>query len=94
MAIDQKVRTKQDSKSNCLDDFTSLSEHYNTTRAAKEVAEKELAKVRRQVEEARQDWQKKIRERRREVRTIGSAVCAVYDAPWPKLCIAVGVSSA
>lgn len=67
LAIDQKVRDKQESKRNCMEDWTNLSEHYNATRAAKELAEKELAKVRRQVEEARQDWMKKIRERRGEV---------------------------
>eukprot|EP00877_Chromochloris_zofingiensis_P014096 jgi/Chrzof1/8940/Cz03g30020.t1 len=70
LAIDQKVRDKQESKRNCMEDWTNLSEHYNATRAAKELAEKELAKVRRQVEEARQDWMKKIRERRGEVREL------------------------
>ena len=63
------MREKQESKRNCLEDLAKLSDAYNTTRAGKELAEKELAKVKRQVEEARGDWMKKIRERRAEVRT-------------------------
>jgi hypothetical protein len=62
------VRDKQDSKRACLEDLANLTEHFNTTRAAKEAAEKELAKTKRQVEEARADWMRKIRERRAEVR--------------------------
>jgi hypothetical protein len=65
------VREKQESKRNCLEDLAKLNDAYNTTRAAKELAEKELAKVKRQVEEARGDWMKKIRERRAEVSNTG-----------------------
>jgi hypothetical protein len=61
------VREKQDSKRACLEDLANLTEHFNATRAAKEAAEKELAKTKRQVEEARADWMRKIRERRAEV---------------------------
>eukprot|EP00775_Hariotina_reticulata_P005882 gene5882-6123_t len=70
MAIDQKVRDKQDSKRACLEDLANLTEHFNATRAAKELGEKELAKIKRQVEEARSDWMRKIRERRAEVREL------------------------
>eukprot|EP00879_Flechtneria_rotunda_P017327 GHRR01018151.1.p1 GENE.GHRR01018151.1~~GHRR01018151.1.p1 ORF type:complete len:898 (+),score=438.17 GHRR01018151.1:161-2854(+) len=70
MAIDQKVRDKQESKRACLEDLANLTEHFNATRAAKEQAEKELAKVKQQVEEARSDWMRKIRERRAEVREL------------------------
>jgi hypothetical protein len=63
-----QVRDKQDSKRACLEDLANLTEHFNSTRAAKEAAEKELAKTKRQVEEARADWMRKIRERRAEVR--------------------------
>jgi hypothetical protein len=62
-----QVRDKQDSKRACLEDLANLTEHFNTTRAVKEAAEKELAKTKRQVEEARADWMRKIRERRAEV---------------------------
>eukprot|EP00882_Tetradesmus_deserticola_P013923 GHRQ01014789.1.p1 GENE.GHRQ01014789.1~~GHRQ01014789.1.p1 ORF type:complete len:353 (+),score=107.44 GHRQ01014789.1:1145-2203(+) len=68
LAVLLQVRDKQDSKRACLEDLANLTEHYNTTRAAKEAAEKELAKTKRQVEEARADWMRKIRERRAEVR--------------------------
>jgi len=37
MAIDLVVRNKQESKRNCWEDLTALSEHFNATRAAKEV---------------------------------------------------------
>ena len=66
-ALAVQVREKQDSKHACLDDLANLTEHLNATRAAKELAEKELAKTKRQVEEARGDWMRKIRERRAEV---------------------------
>jgi hypothetical protein len=39
------VRDKQESKRNCLDDLHNLGEHFNATRAAKELAERDLAKV-------------------------------------------------
>ena len=45
MAIDQQVRDKQESKRNCSEDLHNLVEHFNATRAAKELAERELAKV-------------------------------------------------
>lgn len=61
------MREKQDCKHACLEDLANLTEHFNATRAAKELAEKELAKTKRQVEEARSDWMRKIRERRAEV---------------------------
>lgn len=41
-----QVRDKQESKRNCQEDLHNLGEHFNATRAAKEVAERELAKVR------------------------------------------------
>jgi hypothetical protein len=39
------VRDKQESKRNCGEDMHNLGEHFNATRAAKELAERELAKV-------------------------------------------------
>lgn len=69
MLLLPQVHDKQDSKRACLEDLANLTEHFNTTRAAKEAAEKELAKTKRQVEEARADWMRKIRERRAEVRS-------------------------
>ncbi|KAI8463263.1 MAG: hypothetical protein J3K34DRAFT_527117, partial [Monoraphidium minutum] len=65
-----EVRDKQESKRNCCEDMHNLGEHFNATRAAKELAERELAKVKRQVEEARQDWVRKNKERRNEVREL------------------------
>jgi ElaB/YqjD/DUF883 family membrane-anchored ribosome-binding protein len=63
-----QVRDKQDSLRACMEDLANLTDHYNNVRAAKELAQKELAKIKRQVEEARHDWTRKIRERRAEVR--------------------------
>lgn len=39
------MRDKQESKRNCSEDLHNLGEHFNTTRAAKELAERDLAKV-------------------------------------------------
>ena len=38
---------------------------------SQEHAERDLARMRRMLEETRSDWQKKLRERRREVRGAG-----------------------
>lgn len=63
-----QVRDKQDSKRACLTDLANLSNHLAATRAAREGAERELAKTKHQLEEARADWTRKIRERRGEAR--------------------------
>ena len=43
----RQVRGKQESKRNCGEDLRNLQEHLGAMRAAKELAERELAKVRR-----------------------------------------------
>jgi uncharacterized protein YPO0396 len=62
-----QVRDKQESLRACTEDLANLTDHYNSVRAAKELAQKELAKIKRQTEEAKHDWQRKLRERRAEV---------------------------
>lgn len=62
------MRDKQDSLRACMEDLANLTDHYNSVRTAKEMAQKELAKIKRQVEEAQHDWTRKIQERRAEVR--------------------------
>lgn len=65
-----QVRDKQECLRACMEDLANLTDHFNTVRAAKELSQKELAKIKRQVEEARHDWTRKIRERRAEVRSL------------------------
>lgn len=68
--VSLQVRDKQESLRACTEDLANLTDHYNSVRAAKELAQKELAKIKRQTEEAKHDWQRKLRERRAEVRPI------------------------
>jgi hypothetical protein len=70
-----QVRDKQECLRACNEDLANLTQHFNTTRAAKELAQKEAIKVKRQVEEARADWTRKIRERRAEVRVVRRTGC-------------------
>jgi hypothetical protein len=129
------VRAKQESRRNCGEDLHNLGEHFSATRAAKELAERELVKVgragaprrvgrwtsdqeaspvwsggaaslpaaaatgglfiawranhgpapqvKRQVEEARQDWVRKNKERRNEVRGRGGVAEGWAAGPHP-----------
>lgn len=52
--------------------MTVLHHDDNQCWPLQESAERELAKLKRMLEETRVDWQKKLRERRREVRGAGS----------------------
>ena len=75
-ATDQKLRAAQQLKKDCRDDLNTLMAHMNDMKAAKEFAERDLAKTRRMLEETRNDWNKKLKERRREV-SEGDVCCWV-----------------
>ena len=54
-------------KTHALEDYATLTQHMHDMRASKEEVERQLAKMRKMLDEAKKDWQKKMKERRKEV---------------------------
>jgi hypothetical protein len=58
-----------------MDDYTTLTKHMHEMRAAKEDAERDLGAVVTMFDQVRRDWQKKLKDRRKEVgQALGSSV--------------------
>ena len=68
MAMDAQVRAARAACDAYGEDRAALTAHVHAAAAAREDAERELAVCRRQVAAMRADWQRKLRDRRKEVR--------------------------
>ena len=67
MAMDANVRAARAACDAYAEDSTALTAHVHAAAAAREDAERDLAVCRRQVASMRADWQRKLRDRRKEV---------------------------
>ena len=74
-----KVQEGREMQENYLEDEAVLTSYMHDMRAAREDADKELAHMRKMAEEAHKDWQRKLKDRRKEVRWLGK-LCAVTPA--------------
>lgn len=63
----QQQRESRQLKDDALRDYDTLTKHMHEMRAAKEDAERELATVVAMFDQVRGDWQKKLKDRRKEV---------------------------
>eukprot|EP00210_Caulerpa_lentillifera_P001875 g1804.t1 len=68
---EQKVRESREMRKACRDDVCSLSRVYHETCSLKEEAEKKLCRLRKMNRQVQSDWQRKLKDRRKEVRGIG-----------------------
>lgn len=62
-----KVQEGREMQENYLEDESVLTSYMHDMRAAREDADKDLAHMRRMAEEAHKDWQRKLKDRRKEV---------------------------
>lgn len=69
----QRQQESRQLREDALDDFTTLTKHMHEMRAAKEDAERELGAVVAMFDQVRGDWQRKLKDRRKEVGGPGRA---------------------
>ena len=67
MTMENKVRIAREMQDAYGEDHAVLTSHMHDMRAAKEDAERELAHTRKMCEEAKKDWHRKLKDRRKEV---------------------------
>ena len=65
--MENKVRIAREMQDAYGEDHAVLTSHMHDMRAAKEDAERELAHTRKMCEEAKKDWHRKLKDRRKEV---------------------------
>ncbi len=66
--MELKVRAAHEQGAWCAEDLKALTDAMHEERAAREEAERQLAAGRAVVDGLREDWQRKLRDRRKEVR--------------------------
>jgi hypothetical protein len=70
LEMERKVREARAMKTNALEDHNTLTQHMHDVRAAKEDSERQLSKMKRMLEDAKKDWLKKMRDRKKEVQEL------------------------
>ena len=76
MTMENKVRIAREMQDAYGEDHAVLTSHMHDMRAAKEDAERELAHTRKMCEEAKKDWHRKLKDRRKEV---GNHAFSVFE---------------
>jgi chromosome segregation ATPase len=67
LEMEWKVRAAREMKNDAAEDHATLTQHMHDMRAAKEGSERQLHRMRRMLEDAKKDWVRKMRDRKKEV---------------------------
>ena len=67
---EQQMREARALSKDADDDHTALTKHMHETRVAREEAERELASTVAMFDQVREDWRRKLKDRRKEVRCV------------------------
>jgi hypothetical protein len=67
MEMERKVRSAREMKTDAVEDHATLTQHMHDMRAAKEDSERQLHRMKRMLEEAKKDWLRKMKDRKKEV---------------------------
>jgi t-SNARE complex subunit (syntaxin) len=81
MALELKVREVRAAVDAFSEDQVALTEYMHATRVAKEDAERDLATAKAQKEAVRNDWQRKLQDRRKEVLQFSRVPFKLFRSP-------------
>jgi len=70
LEMEGKVRLARATKDDAVEDHATLTQMMHDMRAAKEEAERQLAQMKKILEDAKKDWMKKMKDRKKEVQEL------------------------
>lgn len=68
--MEGKVKVARATKDDAVEDHATLTQMMHDMRAAKEEAERQLAQMKKILEDAKKDWLKKMKDRKKEVQEL------------------------